>query len=124
MARNTVESLVIDAHENAVKHGFWEDLQNTDNDLDLEWHKIAFKNPVCEIDVNAISTRLMLIVGEVAEAQEGLRHNDRSNFAEELADIVIRVFDLAGGLDIDLEVEIIKKMATNASRPYKHGKSF
>jgi len=124
MVRNTVESLVIDAHENAVKHGFWEDLQNSDNDLDLEWHKIAFKNPVCEIDVNAISTRLMLIVGEVAEAQEGLRHNDRSNFAEELADIVIRVFDLAGGLDIDLEVEIIKKMATNASRPYKHGKSF
>jgi len=124
MARNTVESLVIDAHENAVKHGFWEDLQNTDNDLDLEWHKIAFKNPVCEIDANAISTRLMLIVGEVAEAQEGLRHNDRSNFAEELADIVIRVFDLAGGLDINLEVEIIKKMATNALRPYKHGKSF
>jgi len=124
MVRNTVESLVIDAHENAVNHGFWDDLQNTDNDLDLEWHKIAFKNPVCEIDVNAISTRLMLIVGEVAEAQEGLRHNDRSNFAEELADIVIRVFDLAGGLDIDLEAEIIKKMATNASRPYKHGKSF
>ena len=124
MVRNTVESLVIDAHENAVKHGFWEDLQNTDNDLDLEWHKIAFKNPVCEIDTNAISTRLMLIVGEVAEAQEGLRHNDRSNFAEELADIVIRVFDLAGGLDINLEVEIIKKMATNALRPYKHGKSF
>jgi len=124
MVRNTVESLVIDAHENAVKHGFWEDLQNTDNDLDLEWHKIAFKNPVCEIDANAISTRLMLIVGEVAEAQEGLRHNDRSNFAEELADIVIRVFDLAGGLDINLEVEIIKKMATNALRPYKHGKTF
>jgi len=124
MVRNTIESLVIDAHENAVNHGFWEDLQNTDNDLDLEWHKIAFKNPVCEIDVNAISTRLMLIVGEVAEAQEGLRHNDRSNFAEELADIVIRVFDLAGGLDVDLEVEIIKKMATNALRPYKHGKTF
>jgi len=38
--------------------------------------------------------------------------------------IVIRVFDLAGGLDIDLEVEIIKKMTKNTSRPYKHGKTF
>ena len=113
-----INKLIKDAHENAVKHGFWEDVE------ELEWLRIGFKNPVCTIDDNAISTRLMLIVGEVAEAQEGLRHNDRDNFKEELADICIRVFDLCGGLDIDLETEIEKKMAINKERPYKHGKLF
>ena len=113
-----INKLCKDAHENAVKHGFWEDIE------ELEWLKIGFKNPVCTIDVNAISTRLMLIVGEVAEAQEGLRHNNRDNVKEELADIAIRLFDLCGGLDIDLEAEITKKMITNSNRKYKHGKLF
>jgi NTP pyrophosphatase (non-canonical NTP hydrolase) len=39
----------------------------------------------------------------------------------ELADIVIRVFDLAGMLNIDIAAEIERKMRYNESRPYKHG---
>lgn len=74
--------------------------------------------------INAIGNRLMLIVGEVAEAQEGLRHNDKDNFREELADIAIRLADLCGGLEVDLEHEIERKMAINNSRPWKHGKAF
>jgi len=66
----------------------------------------------------------MLIVGEVSEAQEGLRHGDIDNFKEELADVAIRLGDLAGGLNIDLEAEIKKKMEINKNRPYKHGKEF
>jgi NTP pyrophosphatase (non-canonical NTP hydrolase) len=117
-----IKELIKEAHENAVKHGFWEDLDK--EGCSLEWHRISFKNPVCNVDVNAISTRLMLIVGEVAEAQEGLRHNDRENFKEELADVAIRLADLCGGLGIDLEAEIHKKMEKNKDRPYKHGKAF
>lgn len=113
-----INKLCEKAHKNAVEHGFWEDIE------DLKWLKIAFKNPACNFDTNTISTRLMLIVGELAESQEGLRHNDRLNFKEELADVAIRLFDLCGGLDIDLEAEISKKMITNSSRPYKHGKEF
>jgi len=112
-----INELVQQSHENAVNKGFWED-------IDLEWHKVAFKNPAVNIDTNAIGNRLMLIVSELAEAQEGLRHNNRENFKEELADVCIRVFDLCGGLDIDLEAEIIKKMKKNKDRPYKHNKAF
>lgn len=113
-----INKVITIAHENAVIHGFWDDVE------ELEWLKIGFKNPACTIDVNAISTRLMLIVGEVAEAQEGLRRNDRENFKEELADVVIRIADLCGGLDINLGEEIEKKMKKNIDRPYKHGKTF
>ena len=96
-------------HLRAKQKGFWDDMTVTATKSDTN---------------NAISCRLMLIVGEVAEAQEALRNNDPDNFAEELADIAIRLFDLAGGLGVDLETEINNKMAKNLKRPYKHNKLF
>lgn len=42
----------------------------------------------------------------------------------ELADIVIRCFDMADYYGIDLEAEIIEKHEFNKTRPYKHGKRF
>ena len=124
-----IQDLVKEAHENAKKHGFWEDVEMLVHEYDeidiLEAAMCKEWIDGCKSDLsNAICTRLMLIVGEVAEAMEGLRKNDRANFQEELADIMIRVFDLAGGLEVDLESEIKKKMEMNKSRFYKHGKSF
>lgn len=104
-----IKELIKQAHENATKHGFWDD------------YSPAFEKDIVN---NAIGNRLMLIVSEVAEAQDGLRHNDIANFKEELADVAIRLADLCGGLDIDLETEIKKKMEKNKDRPYKHGKAF
>jgi NTP pyrophosphatase (non-canonical NTP hydrolase) len=45
-------------------------------------------------------------------------------FGVELADIVIRVADLAESLGIDLEHMIELKHMYNVSRPYKHGKAY
>lgn len=42
----------------------------------------------------------------------------------ELADIVIRVFDMADRYGIDLEGAILEKHKFNKSRPYLHGKKF
>ena len=119
----TITELVEKAHENARKKGFWEDWdsicwedglsRNEDSTLDIE-----------ELFNSAIATRLMLIVSELGEALEALRHDDRDNFREELADVAIRLCDLCGGLGIDLEKEIIKKVDKNKDRPYKHGKAF
>jgi NTP pyrophosphatase (non-canonical NTP hydrolase) len=124
-----IKDLIKEAHENAVKHGFWEDykfLSNLSSDVN---NVFAVDKSLKLLDVksmadNAIGNRLMLITGEVAEAHEALRKNDADNFQEELADIVIRIFDLCGGLTIDLEAEIHKKMEKNKDRPYKHGKAF
>ena len=112
-----INKLCIVAHENAVNHGFWD-----------SWEKINkipdFNGEYDAIEQDHTSKLLMLIVGEVSEAMEALRKNDDDNFKEELADVVIRVFDLCGGLNIDLETEITKKMEKNVNRPYKHGKAF
>lgn len=84
-------------------------------------HSIAKEKGFWEKERN-IGEALMLIVTELAEAMEGYRHQDHDNFREELADTFIRLFDLCGGLGIDIEAEIAKKAEKNKSRPYKHGK--
>lgn len=64
---------------------------------------------------------IALFHSEASEALEAIRHNDKENFKEELADIVIRVLDCAGGLNIDLDQEVRNKMDKNRKRAYKHG---
>lgn len=84
-----------------------------------------------------IGEKLMLVVSELVEALEEHRAgnslteltiNDRTGkpegFSVELADAVIRIADLCGYLNIDLEAVIAAKHAYNVSRPHKHGKKF
>ena len=42
----------------------------------------------------------------------------------ELADVIIRCFDMADFYGIDLEAAILEKHEFNKKRPYKHGKKF
>ena len=64
---------------------------------------------------------LALIHSEVSEALEDFRHDNREYFAEELADVVIRVLDCAGGLGIDLDKAVADKMEKNRHRGFRHG---
>jgi len=67
--------------------------------------------------------KLMLVVTELAEAAEAVRHNDPDNFAEELADAMIRLLDIAGTCEINIGRAINDKMAVNRGRPQRHGKT-
>jgi len=119
-----IKELVKNAYENASRKGFWNDWYKIKGSKKHKGLEITDAETEQEIINNAIGSRLMDIVREVSEAQEALRKDDIDNFKEELADIVIRVASLAGGLEIDLESEVIKKIKKNKSRPYKHGKAF
>lgn len=69
------------------------------------------------------ATKLMLVVTELAEAMEGLRKGlqddklpHRKMAEVELADAVIRIFDLAGALGYDLGGAVVEKDAYNSIR--------
>jgi NTP pyrophosphatase (non-canonical NTP hydrolase) len=71
----------------------------------------------------AFSNKLALIHSEVSEAMEGDRKSlkddhlpNRDMREVELADAVIRIFDLAGAYGMDLGSAIAEKMAYNQSR--------
>jgi NTP pyrophosphatase (non-canonical NTP hydrolase) len=66
---------------------------------------------------------LMLIVSEIAEAMEGHRKNkmddhlpERPSIEVELADALVRIFDLAGGLNLDLGGAFAEKVHYNQTR--------
>ena len=91
------------------------------NELSQICHAVAMEKGFWDEDRN-IGEALMLIVTELAEAMESYRKQEGENFREEIADTFIRLFDLCGGLNIDIEEEIDRKYQKNKSRPYKHGK--
>jgi NTP pyrophosphatase (non-canonical NTP hydrolase) len=84
-----------------------------------------------EGEADLVLSKLMLIVSELSEAAEAARKPDaqgaidreeKGNFAEEMADTLIRMYDLCGSLGVDLGLWVAKKMVKNAERPHKHGK--
>ncbi len=80
----------------------------------------------------SIPERLCLLHSEVSEALEAFRDGDMTlrisdvgkpeGFASELADIAIRLVDLARHTNIDLDEAVRVKMAYNETRPFKHGR--
>ena len=76
-----------------------------------------------------VGEMLMLITSELGEAIEAHRHGKfgvgkKDTFEDELADTAIRLFDMCGGLGIDLEKQIEWKMSFNKTREKLHGKAY
>lgn len=103
----TIDELIKEAHETALEKGWW-DKPRTFGDL------------------------ISLCHSELSEALQEFRNTgDRRIYYEEdstphgvsieLADLVIRVADMASHYGIDLEKALKEKMAYNKNRPYRHG---
>jgi len=93
-----------------------------------ECHSVAKEKGFWENERN-VGEMLMLVVSELGEAVEAHRKGkfgvgEKDTFEDELADTAIRLFDMCGGLGIDLEKQIDWKMGFNRTRGHKHGKAY
>ena len=76
--------------------------------------------------------KIALIHSELSEALEADRKNiehddkvpDFTGLEAELADTLIRIYDLAGRNNLRLGEALVAKMAYNLGRPFKHGKAY
>lgn len=107
----TISDLILESNKTARSKGWWDDPDRNVPEL------------------------LALVHSEISEALEVYRNTGKNGLNEtwisetgkpegftiELADVLIRVADMCGELDLDLDDAILLKMEYNSKRPYRHG---
>ncbi|MEO9231604.1 MAG: hypothetical protein ABI216_22000 [Devosia sp.] len=100
-------SLTEQCHGAAKASGWWKN----NNDEDIRDNPLTFSN------------KLMLTVSEISEAMEADRKDQmddklphRHGREVEIADAIIRLFDLAGGYGLDVAGAIAEKLEFNSKR--------
>lgn len=118
------------------------------NDLRNEMHKAAKEKGFWKGQRN-VGELLMLIVSELGEGIEAHRKKRycdmdkfeaalksgadfktafethvKDTFEDEMADALIRILDLCGGFDINIQNQVTYKLKYNQTREQLHGKSY
>ena len=101
LSLNTLRDAI---YQDAVAHGLWEEDDDLSDDLLDDCYDLIRDE-----------------VGELAGAtEEWVKTGYHNHFVEELADVVIMCFSVAGKLGIDIDAAIRRKMEINKNRPWKH----
>jgi len=106
--------------------GFWNDMDSSISFLDGEIKK-ATKDAF-------ISQKISLVHTEISEMTEAMRKENyeaeghglykKDSFVDEIADSIIRLLDIVGELDIDIDSQIKWKLEKNKQREFKFNKQF
>lgn len=142
-------SLADEIHADVRRNGFWNTVHSVEQIADaavatirddqLHLPKAEVRRLLVEAAALARDTaphndseKLMLVVTELAEVCEGLRHgNPKSDkipefnaAEEEYADAIIRILDHCAARNWRVGDAIVAKLAFNRGRPFKHNKAF
>ena len=108
------KSLVRDAYEIARQKGWWDQERDIPHCLALIHSEVSEAlEEYREYGVGGLGKNTGRRYVQIGQKPEG--------FVHELADIIIRVADLAGHLNVDLSRAVKEKMDYNATREYRHG---
>jgi len=125
-----IQELVKKAHGTAVDKGFWNFERNTGELLMLIVSELGEALEADRKDRHCTLNQTELGLGEdiAKTSMDGFKtfyeENVKGSFEEEIADTFIRLFDLVGGRNIDIEKHIALKMMYNTTREKLHGKKY
>lgn len=105
---------------------------NAWNGVQKEFHELMVSKGFWDggIEARNIGEMCMLMVTELAEAFEGYRRHNKpdehcpefSSLEVELADMISRIMDMAGGRGLRVPEALFAKHPYNKNRPSKNGK--
>lgn len=119
----TLNDMAVSIHAGNKMRGFWDEERNigemlmlvvTELSEALEAHR---SGKIC-----TEGDRVAVLESE--DMAQSFKINVKDTFEDELADAIIRILDICGGLDIDIDFHMRMKLMYNATRPYKHGKNY
>ena len=129
-----INELAREVHQNARNKGFFDSEKNIGEMLCLIHSEVS---EALEADRKDKHTNVSeIVLGGLSDKNYGHTFNDdeyfkhhfnvlvKDTFEDELADIMIRVIDLAAFKGVDLEKHIKAKMRFNSLREHKHGKKY
>ena len=120
-----INELAKKVHQNAKDKGFHEGEKNIGEMLCLIHSEVS---EALEADrKNIYSSANMNVINGWADDEDFKTHfkkEVKDSFEDELAEIIIRVMDLAACKNVDLEEHIKAKMRYNTLRENKHGKRY
>ena len=136
----TIDAAVKESYETAKEHGFWDGVEqdNVPSKLMLMVSELSealeiHRDPEVDLMVKVPADLLAHLISyaedagakETAKQAEELLTKHRikpKGFDIELADALIRIFDLAGRKNIDLDAALRRKLEYNKTRPFRHGR--
>lgn len=136
-------------HQVAIDHGFWENENNWidraegDNKNAMHSLVVAQKLALVHSEVSEVleadrhgkradrelydrATHIVLndLIADIAADEVAFKKHIKDTVEDEIADAIIRLFDLGTWLGMDIEWHIQKKVDYNQNRPYLHGKKY
>ena len=125
-----INNLVKEIHENAVKHGWWDEERTFGETIALCHSELSealeeYRDGKPEhyydcYDIVCKGQSCNDCPEHIASAEQGYIDKPQGTSVE-LIDCVIRIFDYLGKMGIDVEKTLLEKHNYNKTRPYRHG---
>lgn len=111
-------------YETAKSKGFWDKPRNVGEMLMLITSELGEAMDAHRGDKFANKEGFEEDITKGVPLKEAFEKNIKDTFEDEIADVLIRLFDMAGGLNIDLDYHVNVKNGYNQQRERLHGKKY